>query len=80
MSEYVIKQGIPLPPSGRGDFIKKQKGQGKIQLLVKQMNLGDMIETDASKVASFATAARNQGMKLTSRKMESGKIGVWRIE
>ena len=78
MSEYVIKQGIPLPPSGRGAFIKK--GQGKIQLLVKQMNVGDMIETDESKVAIFATAARNQGMKLTSRKLESGKIGVWRIE
>ncbi len=78
MSEYVIKQGIPLPPSDRGGFIKKQRGQGKIQLLVKQMNLGDMIETDASKVASIATAARSQGMKLTSRKLESGKIGVWR--
>lgn len=79
MSEYTIKQGIPLPPDGRGEFIKNQKGRGKIQLLVSQMMVGDMVEADESKVSCITTAAKKQGMRFTSRKLESGKTGVWRI-
>ena len=78
MSEYTIKQGIPLPPDGKGAFLSTKKGQGKLQLVVKQMMLGDMVETDASKVSSFSTAAKTLGFKTTSRKLDNGKIGVWR--
>lgn len=78
METVVIKRGIPLPPSMTGQYLRGRKGNGKLQVLVSQMNVGDMIEVEHTQVPKFRNALKTLGMKSESRKLEAGKSGVWR--
>lgn len=75
MSEFVIKCGVPLPPKSK----HFKKGGGKLQKIMKQMDIGDMVEAaDWKKVSCFNSSARSLGFKVANRKLPNGKIGVWR--
>lgn len=73
MKTLVIKSGVPIPPSNFG------KRGSPIQDVLKSMEVNQMFEVDKWKeVSGVKAAAKAVGAQVCSRKLESGKIGVWR--
>lgn len=67
-----IEKGIPIPPK-----VSAKSKTGNMELL-RAMEIGDSFVSD-KKSGYFCTPARIAGIKITTRKIEDGKIRVWRF-
>lgn len=68
-----IKRGIPMPQASTGC-------RGSADRLLDRMQPGDMVELTKSQATNFANYARKRGIKVSSRKLSNGVVGVWRLE
>jgi len=78
MSPPVIIRGVTIPDTRQGKGLRAA-GTGKNQLFIKTLQVGDMFEVLSWKeLAKYQTPAKKLGLTLVSRKLDNGKIGVWR--
>ena len=65
-----VVSGVPLPPSGKGD--------GTLRARLLELGAGQMFETRYSKEAA-RQMAKKLGIRVETRKLRGGTIGVWRV-
>lgn len=65
-----VVSGVPMPPSGHGD--------GTLRGRISELGVGQFFETRYSKEAA-RQMAKKLGVKVATRKLPGGKIGVWRV-
>jgi hypothetical protein len=67
---YKIEKNIPIPPQGQGR-------NGGAQKVVLEMEVGDSVLVDKSKVAYFYLLGKKHNKKMVARTVEHKKIRVW---
>lgn len=69
-----IKQGVPLPitKGGRGS-------EARYAALAQRMGIGDCVELTERHGKTLASEARKRGMKMATRRLPNGQLGVWRL-
>lgn len=67
--EYAIETGIPMP---------KSTGRTGVAGALRRMNVGDSIVVPATYRTGIYTAARQIGVKVTTRMIDSEQMRVWR--
>lgn len=69
-----IVSGVPVPPAGGG----LQAG-GPYDDLLRKMQPGDMCELSPEHTKSLFSRAKVLGIKVTTRTLANGQVGVWRL-
>jgi len=67
---YKIEKNIPIPP-------QRYMGNGTAQRTVIDMQVGDSVLVDKSKVAYFYILGKKYNKKMLARKVEPKKLRVW---
>jgi hypothetical protein len=73
LSKLAIKPGVPIPE--RTAFPRSRV----YAELLGRMKAGDMVELTPTQAKSLVTAANKSGVKLTVRRFDDQRTGVWRV-
>lgn len=70
-----------MPKIEKNIAIPQQTKWGKNVEFLKKLDVGDSFVIEKESIrGSFGVSARRLGIKLTTRKLEDGKIRLWRIK
>lgn len=69
-----IKKGVPVPPAMRDKVRRDVFGK-----IIADMVDGDMVELEQVHARSLRSRAKQLGIEVTVRVLDSGKHGVWRV-
>lgn len=72
---FLIESGVPIPRKGGNKF--ERTGLMKV---LQELQVGDSVVLEEKRRANAGTAADRLGIKVLTRKVEEGKIRLWRIE
>lgn len=85
---FSTNASIPLPPRERGNkkgsYTSPNTVQGRMTAKILSLEIGEMFtmtfDADASEVSSRLTTFRKRfpDVKITTRKIQEGVIGIWR--